>query len=255
MRIVIAGGGQSAALVAARLSREGNQLVIVEENPERCLQLEESLDAKIVRGNATSISALREAGIGDAEMLIALTSVDQINVLVCLIAHVESNVRVKVARLRTHEVEHWRRICREAGLNIDLIIHPETDIADRILRVVYVPGVTDILDFAEGKVKLFAMNIDRDNWVAGKTVEDLDRAGPPPNSLMAMIFRGQQVIIPHGAQVLLPDDQVYIVTTAEELEANFRFMGLQSQKSLDRVFILGGKQVVFEWPSCLNPWV
>jgi trk system potassium uptake protein len=253
MRIVIAGGGQSAALVAARLIREGNQLVIVEENPERCLQLEESLDAKIVRGNAASISALREAGIGDAEMLIALTSVDQINVLVCLIAHVESNVRVKVARLRTHEVEHWRRICREAGLNIDLIIHPETDIADRILRVVHVPGVTDILDFAEGKVKLFAMNIDRDNWVAGKTVEDLDRAGPPPNSLMAMIFRGQQVIIPHGAQVLLPDDQVYIVTTAEELEANFRFMGLQSQKSLDRVFILGGKQVGIRVAELLEP--
>jgi len=240
-------------LVAARLIREGNQLVMIEENPERCLELEEMLDAKIVRGNAASISVQREAGIRDAEMLIALTSVDQINILVCLIAHIESQVRVKVARLRTHEVEHWRRICHEAGLRIDLIIHPETDIAERILRVVRVPGVTDILDFAEGKVKLFGMNIDRDSPMAGKTVEDLDEAGPPPNSLIAMIFRGQQVIIPHGAEVLLPDDHVYIVTTAENLEANFRFMGLQSQKSLDRVFILGGKQAGIRVAEELEP--
>lgn len=253
MRILIAGGGQSAALVAARLIREGNQLVLVEEDPQRCLELEEMLDAKIVRGNAASISVLREAGIRDAEMLIALTSVDQINILVCLIAHVESNVRVKVARLRTHEVGHWRRICQEAGLKIDLIIHPETDISDRILRVVRVPGVTEILDFAEGKVKLFGMNIDHKSPRAGKTVEDLDRAGPPSNSLIAMIFRGHQVIIPHGAEVLLPDDQVYIVTTAANLEANFRFMGLQSQESLERVFILGGKQAGIRVAEALEP--
>ncbi|MEW5975215.1 MAG: Trk system potassium transporter TrkA [Acidobacteriota bacterium] len=253
MRILIAGGGQSAALVAARLIREGNEVTLVEENAERCLQLEESLDAKVVRGNAASIRVLRQAGVQDCEMLIALTSVDQVNILVCLIAQVESNVRVKVARLRTHEVDHWRRICTQAGLKIDLIIHPETEIAERILRVVRVPGVTDVLDFADGKVKLFGMNVDRQSWIAGKTVEDLDRAGPPRNSLIAMIFRGQQVIIPHGAQELRPGDQVYVVTTEENLEANYRFMGLESLKSLDRVFVLGGKQVGIQVAERLEP--
>jgi trk system potassium uptake protein TrkA len=243
MRILIAGGGQVAALVAARLIREGNDVVIVEENPERCAQLEEILDAKIVRGSAASIRTLQQAGLRDAEMLIALTSVDQVNVLVCLIAQVESSVKVKVARLRTHEVDHWRRICQGAGLKIDLIIHPETEIASRILRVVRVPGVSDIIDFAEGRVKLFGMNIDSNSWTAGETVEDLDKAGPPKNSLIALIFRGQQVIIPHGAEVLRPGDQVYIVTTVEELEDVYRFMGLRSQESLERVFILGGKQL------------
>jgi len=176
-------------------------------------------------------------------MLIALTSDDQVNILVCLIAQVESSVKVKVARLRTHEVDHWRKICQEAGLHIDLIIHPETEIAERILRVVRVPGVSDIIDFAEGRVKLFGMNIDSNSWTSGETVEDLDRAGPPKNSLIALIFRGQQVIIPHGAEVLRPGDHVYIVTTVQELEEVYRFMGLRSQESLDRVFILGGKQV------------
>jgi trk system potassium uptake protein len=243
MRVLIAGGGQVAALVAARLAREGNEVVVIEENPERCLQLEEILDARIVRGSAASMRTLQEAGLPDTEMLIALTSVDHVNVLVCLIAQVDSQVKVKVARLRTHEVDHWRRICQEAGLHIDLIIHPESEIADRILRVVRVPGVSDIIDFAEGRVKLFGMNIDASSWTAGETVEDLDKAGPPKNSLIALIFRGQQVIIPHGAEVLRPGDQLYIVTTTEELEEVYRFMGLRSQEALERVFVLGGKQV------------
>lgn len=243
MRVLIAGGGEVAFLVARRLIREGNEVTIVEEDPERVAHLEEILDAKIVCGSASSVRELREAGIRDAEMLIAVTSVDEINLLACMIAQVESDVKVKVARIRTHEADHWRRICREAGIHIDLIIHPESEIVSRLLPVLRVPGVSDILDFAGGGVKIFGMNIDSGNWVAGKTMEELDRAGPPANSLIAFIFRGNQVIIPHGADRLEPDDHVYICTTAQDLEADFRFMGLKAQASLDRVFILGGKQI------------
>ena len=253
MRILIAGGGQAASLVAARLIREGNEVVLVEQSLERCHQLEEVLDAKVIHGNAASIRVLREADIRTADMLIALTSEDQINVLVCLIASVESDVKFKVARIRTHEINDWRRILRKAGLHIDLIIHPETEIADRILRVVRLPGVSDVIDFAEGRVKLFGMNIEEKSWVSHKTVEDLDRAGPPKNSLIALIFRGQQVIVPHGAEVLNPGDHVYIVTTAEELESVCQFMGLQTQESLDRVYIVGGKQVGIRVAELLEP--
>ena len=115
MRILIAGGGQTAALVAARLIKEGNGIVIVEQNPERCEELEEMLDARIIEGNVTSINTLRKAGIADAEMLIALTDNDYINVLFCLIASVESNAKVRLVRLRTHEVAHWKRIFQESG--------------------------------------------------------------------------------------------------------------------------------------------
>ena len=243
MRILIAGGGQVGALIAGRLTREGNEVVIVEKNEERCSQLEEALDAKVVQGSGAGVLTLREAGLGSAEMLIAVTSSDEINVLACLIAQTESNVRVKVARVRTHEVEHWRRVTAQAGLDIDLIIHPETDITERIMRVVRVPGVSDILDFAGGEVKLFGMNVEADSWVVGKTLEELDRAGPPRDSLIAMIFRGQQVIIPHGAEVLRPGDHIYIVATAANLHDVMRFMGLTVEKSFDRVMIIGGKQV------------
>jgi len=243
MRILIAGGGQVAALIASRLTREGNEVTLVEQDPERCAELEDLLDVKVIRGNAASVVALRAAGIASAEMLIAVTDSDAANVLACLIAQAESSAEVKVARMRTHEVDHWRRLAGRSGLNIDLIIHPESDIADRIMRVLSYPGVSDIIDFADGAVRLFGMNVEIDSWLAGKTLLDLEAAGPPPNSLIAMIFRGQQVIIPHGAERLRPGDHIYVMGTRENLDDVLQFMGLERRKTVERVFIVGGKQI------------
>lgn len=243
MKIIIAGGGEVAVLLARRLIREGNELTIVEENQERCTRLEEMFDAHIVRGSASSVNTMLRAGLRDAEMLIAVTSSDEVNVLACLIAQAESNVRVKVARVRTHEVNFWRKTLAAAGVKIDLMIHPETEMGERILRVLRLPGVSDVFDFAGGKVKLFGMTIEPGSWVVGKTLEELDAAGPPQDSLIAMIFRGQQVIIPRGNDRLMPGDHVYVCTTAKDFEADLQFMGLEAQAELERVFILGGKQL------------
>jgi trk system potassium uptake protein TrkA len=140
-------------------------------------------------------------------------------------------------------VDHWRRIAKEASLGIDLIIHPEADVSDRIMRVLNYPGVSDIIDFADGAVRLFGMNVEVDSWVAGKTLVELQEAGPPANSLIAMIFRGQQVIIPHGAERLRVGDHIYVMGTRENLDDVLAFMGLESRKTVERVFIVGGKQL------------
>lgn len=240
MRILIAGGGEVASLIARRLSREGNEIVIVEDDPERCAALEQMFDVRVVQGSAASVRVLRQAGIDKMEMIIAVTNIDSINVMACMAAQV-AGVRIKVARLRTPEVEQWTEIHEKMGLRIDLVIHPEVEATARILRVLRVPGVSDIIDFAGGNVKLFGMNIEPDSWVAGKTLEELDRAGPPKNSLIAMIFRGSQVIIPHGGERLEAGDHAYVITRAVDVEAAMRFMGIQSGK-VQRVFIFGGKQ-------------
>jgi trk system potassium uptake protein TrkA len=243
MRILIAGGGQSAALIASRLIREGNEITIVEKDAARCAHLDETLDAKVVRGSAASIRTLLKAGLDTVQMLIAVTDSDEINVLACVIAKTYANVQVKVARVRSHEFADWRRVADENELGIDLLIHPESDVRERILRVVNVPGVSDIIDFAGGEVKLFGMNVERNSWFAGKTLEELDAAGPPKNTLVALIFRGQQVIIPHGAQVVLPGDHVYVCATRQNLDAVLHFMGVGRRGKLQRVFIVGGKQI------------
>ena len=252
MRILIAGGGDVAALIASRLIREGNEVVLVEQDIERCEHLEDTLDAKIIQGNAASVLTLRRAGLAEAEMLIAATDSDGVNILACLIAQVESNASIKVARMRTHEVEHWRRLTKQAGLEIDLIIHPESDVCDRIMRVVTYPGVSDILEFARGEARLFGMNLEPDNWLAGKTLGDLEKAGPPRNSLIAMIFRGQQVIIPHGDETLQPGDHVYGMATRDNLEEVLEFMGIETHKELERVFVIGGKQIGIQLAQILE---
>ena len=243
MRVLIAGGGQVGSLVAQRLIREGNEVTLIESGRERCLELEAQFDAKIVEGSAASVRTLRRAGIVDAEMVIAVTDSDEVNVLCCLIAQVESKARIKVARIRTHEIDDWRRITAASGVHIDLMIHPESAIAERIMRVIRVPGVSDVVDFAEGQVQMFGMNVETGSWLVGKTLEELDKSGPPADSLIALIFRGQQVIIPHGAETLRVGDHVYVVAARSCFSEAVRFMGLREQAAVERVFIVGGKQI------------
>ncbi|MBN2369091.1 MAG: Trk system potassium transporter TrkA [Vicinamibacteria bacterium] len=246
MRILIAGGGQVAELIARRLIREGNDVTIVDADADRCRQLESLLDAQIMQGNAARVLTLRRAGVSACELFIAVTDSDEINVLSCLIAQTESRARVKVARLRTHEVKEWRRLLDQSGVKIDLIIHPETDIAERILRVIRLPGVSDIVDFADGEVRLFGMNIEKGDRLANKTLHELHEQGAPRHSLVVLVFRGQQVIIPRGNDALRDGDQIYVVATRNSFESTMEFMGLRSQRELKRAFIVGGKQIGIE---------
>jgi trk system potassium uptake protein TrkA len=243
MRIFIAGGGQTAECIAKRLIREGNELVVIEQEAARCQFLEVHLDAQIIQGNAASISTWRRAGISTADMIIAVTPSDVVNLLSGMIANAEAPESVIALQLRTWEYKHWAELLKAKGIRIDRIIHPETDIVARILGVVAVPGVSDIRDFAAGEVKAFGMNVEADNWLAGRTLIELNRAGPPKNSMVAMVFRGAEVLIPHGEEVLQPGDHLYVVTTKNELDATLRFMGIEKQESIHRVFIVGGGEL------------
>jgi len=240
MRIFVAGGGQSAEFIARRLIREGHELVILEADAERCMFLETHLDARIVQGDTGSFAAWRRAGIAAAEMVIAATDSDVTNVQTCLIADAEAPDAIKAVRLRTREFKDWEKMLTARGVRIDRIIHPESDIVGRIYNVLAVPGVSDIRDFAGGEVKVFGMNVEHDSWLAGKSLSDLVRAGPPHNTMVAMIFRGKEFIIPHGDEILRPWDHIYVVTTRQNFDATLRFMGLEQQPAVQRAFIVGG---------------
>ena len=243
MRVLIAGGGQVGALIARRLSREGNEVTIVDPDPERCAHLEQTLDVRVVEGSASRVMALRRAGIADAQMLIAVTNVDEVNVFACMIGQAEAKEQVRVARIRTYEVDHWRRVVAETGIRIDLVFHPERELAERVMRVIRLPGVSDVVDFADGRVKLFGMSVEPGSWLVGKTLQQLQESGPPADSLVAMVFRGPQVIIPHGGVDLREGDHLYVVATRENLHDVIRFMGLEAHGELERVFVVGGKQL------------
>lgn len=246
MRVLILGGGDVAYLVARRLIREKNEITIVELNEERCAELEERLDARIVRGSAASIETLERAHIHQVDMLIAVTDSDQTNVIGCLIAQNYSNVKIKIMRLRTHEAQRWQEMANTKGLQVDLVIHPDGEAATRLLRVVSLPGVSDLRTFIDGRVRLFGMTVTDNSWVIGKSMQELDRAAPPSNSLISMIFRGHRVIIPRSSDRLQSGDHIYIVVATNQFEECLKFMGLSPEVKVQRVFILGGKQIGIE---------
>jgi len=243
MRVLICGGGQVGALTARRLIREGNEVTILDPNTTRCAELEGELDAHVVEGSASRVKAMQKAGVRDAEMVIAVTDVDEVNLLACLIAQVESKDCIKVARIRTHEVDEWKRVARESGVKLDLVIHTEQDLAKKIMRVIQLPGVSDVYEFARGQVRLFGMAVESGSRLAGKTLIDLREESPPENSLIALVFRGADVIVPHGGVRLQVGDHLYVLATRDNLLDVVEFMGLKRTIELERVFILGGKQL------------
>jgi trk system potassium uptake protein TrkA len=186
---------------------------------------------------------MQKAGIADAEMVIAVTDVDEVNLLACLIAQADSKGCIKVARIRTHEVDEWKRVARESGVKIDLVIHPEQDLAKKIMRVIRLPGVSDVYEFAGGQVRLFGMVVESGSRLAGKTLVDLREEDPPENSLIALVFRGNDVIVPHGGVRLQVGDHLYVLATKTNFLDVVEFMGLTRTIKLERVFILGGKQL------------
>ncbi len=239
MRIFIAGGGHCGEFIARRLVREGNEVCIVEMDGDQVRYLEAHLDAQIIKGSATRITTWRRAGITDTDMLIAATHEDAVNVLVTLIVDAQAPEALKLLRLRNPEYAEWGTILARRGIRVDRVIHPEIDIVARIFRVLTVPGVTDIRDFAEGRVKIFSMNVEASSRLADRALSELEEQNPPPNIMICMIFRGQDVIIPHGDEVLQPGDHVYFVTTADELDDSLRFMGIKKQNEVHQAFIVG----------------
>ena len=224
MRVLILGGGAVGTLVAQRLVREKNEVTIVESSADRSAELENVLDAKVVHGDASSIKVLERAGLISADMLIAVTSNDQTNVLGCLIAQAFSNIRIKVARLRTHEVERWRSICSSKLVGVDLVIHPDSETVERILQVVGLPGVSEILPFADGRVRLFGMTVESQSRLAGRRISDLDSKAGEINFLVAMIFRERRVIIPRGDDELREGDHIYVIVPEAQLNSMFNLL-------------------------------
>jgi trk system potassium uptake protein TrkA len=252
MRIHFAGGGRCAEYVARRLIREGHDVVIVEQDEARCRALEESLDAKIVTGNVASLAAWRRAGLDQTEMFVACTQWDELNVLTCLIANDLAPHAVKSVRLRTPEFAEWRGIFEKLNVKVDRIVHPESDIVSRILRVLSVPGVADIRDFAEGRVKVFSMNVEPNSWLAGQTLTSFKASAGAEHTNLCVMCRSSQAIIPLSDGEIQPGDLIYVATSAEKLDASLAFMGVARRDRVRLVFIVGGGEVGLELARALE---
>jgi len=218
MRIIILGAGQVGSGMAHSLSREENDISVVDTDPQRLRELQEKLDIRTVLGHAAHPETLIRAGIEDAELLIALTNSDETNMIACQVAYSLFNTPTKVARIRATDYLAHPELFNREHTPIDVLISPEKLVTDHIQRLIEYPGALQVLDFAEGRAQLVAVRAVREGKLVGRALNTLpDQLAPGADARVAAIFRHEEAIIPEGDTVIEVDDLVFFLAPTHEI--------------------------------------
>jgi len=239
VKIIIVGAGEVGFHIAKRLSEEGQDVIIIDRDPLQIKKINESLDVQAFLGSGTSPRLLKEAGIKEADLLVAATDSDEVNLISCLLARNLNQYMLKVARVRNQEYLEETELFSQDLLGVDRIINPESLMAKSILNLMEVPGAFEVIDFVEGRVKLIGFTIHKDSPIAGRQL--LSFAGLEEKLLVGAIVRENQVVIPQGKDTIKADDLIYVVAKNDDLEY---LPGLLNpgEKALKRVIIVGAGQ-------------
>jgi trk system potassium uptake protein TrkA len=251
MRIFFAGGGQCTEYLARRLIRENHDLVLLDHDEERCNQLRDSLDAQVIHGEIASLRDWQQAGLAQADMFMASTHSDETNVFGCLIANFLAPDAMVALRLRSSEYTELDGAMASLGLRVDRVIHPEIDMIERILRVISMPGVSDIRNFADGRIKLFSMNLETGSPLIGVRIGVFYQRADC-SALISVVFRGNEAIIPHEDDRLAVGDHIYVISSADALKQTMEQVGIRQRAHLRQVFITGGGEVGLELARALE---
>mgnify|MGYP001508475025 CR=1 FL=1 len=234
MRIVIVGAGKLGYSIAQLLAEDQYDVVVVEIDEKRREVVKNSLDVLTIGGNGCSPNTLDDPDIRDADVLIASTDSDEVNMVTCMMAK-NYGVKHTVARIRNTEYALTAKDLLNQGMNIDLILNPERITATEINHILMTPSALDVDDFAEGKVRMFEARMSDASPYVGVPLKDLEI---PKQILIAMLFRRHKMIIPHGDDMLEPGDNVYFVgqqSAIKEFEETF----VNTYEKIERVMIIG----------------
>ncbi len=239
MKVIIVGAGQVGYNIADILSKEGNDVVVIDRNEEQLRIISENLDVQTVTGSGSSPDVLKKARIEQAEMLIAVTDSDETNMIACLLAATQSKVPLRVARIRNPELNGDHPLFSKSCLNIDLCINPEREAARRVMDVISYPGVAESFSFADDRVKLFGFTIDPGCPVAGKRLADLRSLYEKKNVLITSIVRGDAWVTPTGSSTVEEGDYIFAITDTVSVTDVLRFFGKETTPP-HRIVIVGG---------------
>lgn len=239
MKIIIVGAGEVGFHIAQKLSEENQDVVLIDKDPEKVKRITENLDIQALLGSGTSPEMLKNSGIQDAGMLVAATDSDEVNLIACMLARNLNQYILKVARVRNPEYLEENELFSQGPFGIDQIINPESVMVETIRNLMMVPGASDVIDFEGGRVKLIGFTVKPDSPLVDRQL--LSFKGMEGKVLLGAIVRGEQVIIPHGGDIIQADDLVYVVVRSDELPTIFKFFDVKSE-GLRRVIIVGAGQ-------------
>ncbi len=223
------------------LSREEHDVVVIDQDADAIRHVHEKLDVMAIVGNGTSSEVLAEAGITRADMLIAVTPVDEVNIIACMLAD-RLGASTTIARVRSDEITRAQSVLKTSDFGIDLVIHPEESAANEVVWLVRRASATDILDFADGRLQLMGLRVDSDAPVAGEKLQDIAAAHSSVQFRVMGISRGARTIIPGGNDTLQKGDQVFVLALPKYMGYISTMMG-KAKTRANHIMILGGTAV------------
>jgi len=241
MKVITVGAGEVGFHIADRLAREGHDVTIIEMDPEKERELRSKLNALVIRGSGASIDSLKEAQIEKADLFIAVTDQDEVNLVSCLLAH-EYRVPKMVARIKSIEYTQSEWKTNAARLGIDLLINPETVVASEICDVVAYPAATEVAEFADGRVVFLGYPIEEGSPLAGISLIELGGVRGIYRLVVTALKRGDRTLIPRGQDKIEQGDILYFVCNKRELPAINYLFGFEKRKTKS-IFILGAGRV------------
>jgi trk system potassium uptake protein TrkA len=242
MKIIILGAGQVGTSVLNSLASEANDIIVIDTQPGLLADLQERFDIGTITGNAAHPTVLEQAGAATADMLIAVTSDDETNMLACKIAHDLFRVPKKIARIRAIEYTTHPELFGENGIPIDKVISPEQIVTEFIERLLEYPGATQVLDFANGRVRMVSVQALQGSPLVGRQIKELNDHMPSAHARITAIFRHGKALVPHGKMVIEPGDEVFFAASSEEIRT---VMGelRQMDKPYKRLMFAGGGHI------------
>ena len=244
MRVIICGAGQVGYGIAERLAAERNDVSVIDTSPELIRAIRDTLDVRGVVGHGAHPDLLAAAGAQQADMIIAVTLYDEVNMVACQVAHSLFNVPTKIARIRAQSYlqSHYMDLFSRDHMPIDVIISPELEVGEMVLRRIALPGATDVVRFADSNIVMIAIECLEECPVINTPLAQLSELFPDLPSTVVGVLRNGRLFIPHSADQLIAGDLAYVVTTKEQVRRTLGLFGHEEQEAT-KIVIAGGGNI------------
>ncbi|MDX5362051.1 MAG: Trk system potassium transporter TrkA [Alphaproteobacteria bacterium] len=244
MRAIVCGAGMVGSNIARQLAAEENDVVVIDSSPDLVRKITDTLDVQGVVGFASHPDVLDRAGARDAELIVAVTHSDEVNMIACQVCHSLFNVPVKIARVRSQSYlkAMWRDLFSRDNLPIDEIISPEMEVAKSVLRRLNAPGAFETLPFLDGKVQVVGVRLDDDCPVVNTPLRQLTELFPDLDARVIGIWREDAMRVPKADDQLFPGDEIYFCSRSAMVPRTLAVFGHEEQVAR-RIIIMGGGNV------------
>ena len=252
MNILILGAGQVGSTAAYHLAREeANEVTIVDTDPATLRELQDRLDVRTVVGHAAHPEVLKRAGAEDADMVIALTNSDEINMIACQVAYTMFQTPTKIARIRATEYITVGDLLRQEAIPVDVWISPEELVTKHVEQLIHYPGAFQVLDFADGRVRMVGARAHRDGLLVGQQIKTLQEHIPGVEARIAAVYRGGQSILPEANTVIRENDEVFFTAARKDIRVVMSEMR-KLEDPVRRVVIAGGGNIGYRLATALE---